>query len=46
MAMFIVHDTQLIVGGQNQKFRLDHNDYVIGAIIIYSDILTMFIYMM
>ena len=46
LGVFIVHDTQMIVGGKNRKFQLDHNDYVIGAIIIYSDIVTAFIYIL
>lgn len=46
LGVFIVYDTQLIVGGKHRKFQLDPNDYAIGAIIIYSDIITMFIYIL
>lgn len=46
IGVFIVHDTQMIVGGTNRKFQLDHNDYVIGAIIIYSDVLAAFMFIL
>lgn len=46
MAVWLVHDTQLIVGGSHRKFQLEMDDYAIGALIIYSDILTIFIYLL
>jgi FtsH-binding integral membrane protein len=46
MAVFIVYDTRLIVGNQHKKFCLDLDDYAIGAVILYSDIITMFIYLL
>lgn len=46
MAAFLVHDTQIIVGGSHRKFQLELDDYCVGALIIYSDILTIFVYLL
>lgn len=46
MSVWIVYDTQIIVGGKHRKYQLDLDDYVLGAIIIYSDILTIFLYVL
>ena len=45
-SVWIVYDTQIIVGGKHRKYQLGLDDYVIGAIIIYGDILTIFIYLL
>ena len=42
-AAFIVYDTQLIVGGKHKKRQLDTQDYVLGAMILYIDIINLFI---
>lgn len=44
MGIFLIYDTQLIVGKGKHKLSLD--DYVIGALIIYSDIITIFLYLL
>lgn len=44
MGIFLIYDTQLIVGKGKHKLSLD--DYVIGALIIYVDIITIFLYML
>jgi FtsH-binding integral membrane protein len=46
MSAWIVYDTQLIVGGKKRRIQLDLDDWAIGAIIIYSDIVTIFIYIL
>ena len=45
-SVWIVHDTQMIVGGKHRKYQLGLDDYVIGAVIIYGDILTIFVYLL
>ena len=45
-SMWIIHDTQLIVGGKHHRYQLELDDYVIGAMIIYSDIMTIFLYIL
>ena len=44
MSAWLVHDTQLIIGGKYDELEMD--DYVIGALLIYSDILTIFLYLL
>ena len=44
MSAWLIHDTQLIIGGKYAELEMD--DYVIGALIIYSDILTIFLYLL
>jgi protein lifeguard len=44
LGLFLIHDTQLIVG--KGKWKLSIDDYIIGAMIIYIDIITIFLYML
>ena len=46
LSMYIIYDTQLIVGGEHKRARLEMDDYVIGAMIIYSDIIYLFLWIM
>lgn len=46
IGIFMVYDTQIIVGGKHKKFQLSPDDYAIGAIILYSDIIMMFLYLL
>ena len=39
--MFLLYDTQLIVGGH--KYELSLDDYIVGALILYIDIIMLFI---
>ena len=39
--MYLVHDVQLIEG--DKKYSLSYDDYVVGAMIIYIDIVMLFI---
>ena len=47
LSIWIIYDTQLIIGNKKKgyaEFSLD--DYCIGALIIYSDIITLFLYIL
>lgn len=39
--VYLIYDTQLIMGGK--KYQLDIDDYVIGALMLYIDIIMLFI---
>jgi len=41
---FIVHDTQLVVGGKRRE--LATSDYVLGAMTLYLDIVNLFLYLL
>ena len=44
LGLFLIHDVQLIVG--KGKWRLGLDDYIVGALIIYVDIITIFLYLL
>jgi len=41
-SMYIVYDTQTIVGGKNRKYQLSIDDYCFGALTLYLDIINLF----
>uniref|UniRef100_A0A7S3PL90 Uncharacterized protein n=1 Tax=Aplanochytrium stocchinoi TaxID=215587 RepID=A0A7S3PL90_9STRA len=42
-SFFIVYDTQLIIGGNGQKYQLEVDEYVFGALSLYLDIINLFL---
>lgn len=46
ISMYIIYDTQIIVGGKHRRYALEVDDYCIGALILYSDILMLFLYVL
>eukprot|EP00386_Alphamonas_edax_P010581 GDKI01034038.1.p1 GENE.GDKI01034038.1~~GDKI01034038.1.p1 ORF type:complete len:242 (-),score=67.06 GDKI01034038.1:197-922(-) len=44
--MYIVYDTQLIMGGRNHRFQFGVDDYVFAALNIYLDIIQLFLYLL
>jgi len=42
-SMYIVYDMQLIAGGRHRKYELDVDEYVFGALMLYLDIIELFI---
>jgi len=43
-SFYLIYDTQLIMGGK--RYGLDMDDYIIAAIIIYLDIIMIFLYIL
>ena len=43
-SFYLIYDTQLIMGGK--RYEIDIDDYILGAIILYTDIITIFIYLL
>ena len=43
LSIFIIWDTQMIIGGKHKAQMLSLDDYCIAAIIIYSDIISLFL---
>ena len=39
--MYLVYDTQIIVGGQHKSHQIDMDDYVLAALVIYIDIINL-----
>ena len=44
LGIYLIYDTQLIIG--NRKHSLDIDDYIIGALMLYVDIITLFLELM
>ena len=44
--LYLIYDTQKIVGGEGKRSQLDLDDYVIGAIQIYLDIVLIFVFVL
>jgi FtsH-binding integral membrane protein len=42
-SLYLVYDTQLIVGGENRKFQFSVDDYAVAAICLYVDIIQLFL---
>jgi FtsH-binding integral membrane protein len=40
-SVYILIDTQLILGGKNKELTMD--DYILGSVILYTDIISLFI---
>lgn len=45
-SMYLVYDTQLIVGGKHQKFQFSIDDYCFAALNLYIDIVNIFLYLL
>jgi len=43
-SFYLLFDTQLIMGGKRYEIEID--DYILGAVILYSDIITIFLYLL
>lgn len=45
-SMFIVYDTQLIVGGKHKKYEYSTDDHVFAALSLYLDVVNLFLYVL
>jgi len=45
-AIYLVIDTQQIVGGQNRKYQISPEEYVFASLMIYLDIVNLFTYIL
>lgn len=43
-SFYLLFDTQLIMGGK--RYEIETDDYILGAIILYTDIVTIFVYIL
>ena len=46
MTAYIIFDTQLIIGGKHRRYQLYTDEHVFGALILYVDILNLFLFML
>lgn len=45
-SFYLVHDTQMIIGGKHKKFKFDKDSYVLAAMAIYLDIINLFLFIL
>lgn len=45
-SLYIVYDTQLIIGGKHKKYQLSPDEYVFAALNIYLDVINLFLYIL
>jgi len=43
---YLAYHTKLVVGGKHSKYQLNEKDFVFGAMLLYSDIINVFIYIL
>mmetsp|Transcript_3088 Transcript_3088/g.4669 ORF Transcript_3088/g.4669 Transcript_3088/m.4669 type:complete len:363 (+) Transcript_3088:86-1174(+) len=44
--MYLAYHTRLIVSGKHTKYQLNEKDYVFGAVLLYNDIINIFLYLL
>ncbi|TNV79123.1 hypothetical protein FGO68_gene6422 [Halteria grandinella] len=44
ISIFIIYDTQMIAAGQ--KYGLGYDDYIVGALLLYTDVITLFLWIL
>jgi FtsH-binding integral membrane protein len=45
-SVYLVYDTQLIIGGEDKYAEIENDDYILAAMILYLDIINIFIYIL
>ena len=45
-SFYLIFDTQLILGGEGKYASIGNDDYILAAMILYLDIINIFIYIL
>jgi protein lifeguard len=45
-SLYLAYHTSLIVSGKHSKYQLNDKDYVFGAVLLYNDIINIFLYLL
>lgn len=45
-SVYLIFDTQLIIGGKDRYAQIGEDDYIMGAIILYLDIINLFVFIL
>lgn len=45
-SMYLIYHTQVIVGGKHRQYQISVDDYVFAALLLYLDIMNLFIYLL
>jgi FtsH-binding integral membrane protein len=42
-SFYLLCDTQMIIGGKHRRFQFQEDDYILGALVLYLDIINLFL---
>ena len=45
-SMYLAYHTRLIVSGKHTKYQLNEKDYIFGAVLLYNDLINIFLYLL
>ena len=45
-SFYLLFDTQTILGGQDCKYQIDEDSYILAAVMLYLDIINIFLYIL
>ena len=45
-SVYLAYHTRLIVAGKHSKYQLNEKDYIFGAVLLYNDIINIFLYLL
>ena len=45
-SFYLAYDTQLIVGGKHKQYQLAVDEYILGSVLLYLDIINIFLYLL
>jgi hypothetical protein len=45
-SFYLIYDTQVIIGGKNRQSALQLDDYILASVILYLDIINLFLYIL
>ena len=45
-SVYLVFDTQMIMGGDNKRYQFDEDSYILAALVLYMDIINIFLYVL
>jgi len=45
-SFYLIWDIQMIIGGKNTKYKFDEDSHVLAAIVLYLDIINLFLYIL
>ena len=45
-SFYLLVDTQMIIGGQNRRYKIDEDSYILASVALYLDIINIFLYIL
>jgi len=45
-SFYLLFDIQMMMGGKNKRFQFEEDQYILAAVVIYLDIINIFLYIL